>query len=82
MELLNRTTDLHDSESMSYEKLCESIPLEFALECVQEMGLVLCKILCTYHCILKYHIAEDERALTNVAVDNLDWDGPQIGTFI
>lgn len=67
---------------MSYEKLCEAIPHEFALECVQEMGLVLSKILCIYHAIMKYHIDEDERALTGIQVDdNLDWDGPQIGRY-
>lgn len=79
VELINRTTDLDKLESLSYEELCQSVPLEFALECVQEIGLVLCKILCIYHSILKYHIEEDERALTNLGLDNVDWDGPQIG---
>jgi hypothetical protein len=65
---------------MSYEELCGSVPLEYSLECVQEMGLVLCKILCIYHSVLKYHVEEDEHALTSLCLDdNVDWDGPQIG---
>uniref|UniRef100_A0A914VCF5 Spindle pole body component n=1 Tax=Plectus sambesii TaxID=2011161 RepID=A0A914VCF5_9BILA len=30
-------------------------------DCLRELGLVLCKILSTYHAILRYHIEEDER---------------------
>lgn len=67
---------------MSYEQLCDAIPLEFSLESIQEMGLVLSKILCIYHSILKYHIEADENSLADIVVDNVDWDGPQIGMKI
>ncbi|KAI6223637.1 Coiled-coil domain-containing protein [Aphelenchoides fujianensis] len=78
IELLNRTTEIHEPEAMSYEELSRAIPAEHSLECVQEMGLVLCKVLCNYHTILKFHIEEDERALTALGVECVAMDGPQI----
>ena len=31
------------------------------LDCVRELGFVICKVLLTYHSILRYHIDEYER---------------------
>lgn len=31
------------------------------LDCVRELGFVICKVLFTYHSILLFHIDEDER---------------------
>ncbi|KAI6222125.1 hypothetical protein M3Y95_00951200 [Aphelenchoides besseyi] len=78
IELLGRTTETPDPESLSYEDLCKSVPDEHSLECVQEMGLVLCKVLCIYHTVLKFHIEDDERRLTALGVESVAMDGPQI----
>ncbi|VDM47536.1 unnamed protein product [Toxocara canis] len=48
-------------DEMSYERLCEAIDVEQMLECVRELGFVICKVLFTYHAILRYHVDEDER---------------------
>lgn len=48
-------------EEMSFEQLCEAIDVDHMLECVRELGFVICKVLFTYHSILRYHIEEDER---------------------
>ncbi|VDK76141.1 unnamed protein product [Onchocerca ochengi] len=46
---------------LSYEQLCEAVDMEQIIECVRELGFVICKILFTYHSILLFHVDEDER---------------------
>ncbi|KAL4002076.1 hypothetical protein ACH3XW_1980 [Acanthocheilonema viteae] len=48
-------------EELSYEQLCEAVNLGQILDCVRELGFVICKVLFTYHSILLFHIDEDER---------------------
>lgn len=31
------------------------------LDCISELGFVICKVLFTYHAILRFHVDEDER---------------------
>lgn len=38
----------------------QAIPTEDMLECVRELGFVMCKVLFTYHAILRYHVDDDE----------------------
>uniref|UniRef100_A0AAF5PRY2 Coiled-coil domain-containing protein 132 n=1 Tax=Wuchereria bancrofti TaxID=6293 RepID=A0AAF5PRY2_WUCBA len=48
-------------EELSYEQLCEAVDMGQILDCVRELGFVICKVLFTYHSILFFHIDEDER---------------------
>ncbi|MCP9258907.1 hypothetical protein DINM_001377 [Dirofilaria immitis] len=48
-------------EELSYEQLCEAVDIGQILECVRELGFVICKVLFTYHSILLFHVDEDER---------------------
>lgn len=81
VELLSRTTDIVDLDQLSYDELCESIPFDFILECLQELGLVLCKILCIYHNILRFHIDEDQRRFTALDINVVDLEAPPVGKF-
>ncbi|VDK42415.1 unnamed protein product [Anisakis simplex] len=60
-----QNADAINVDEMSYEQLCEliikAVDAENMLECVREVGFVICKVLFTYHDILRYHIEEDER---------------------
>ncbi|VDN92180.1 unnamed protein product [Brugia pahangi] len=48
-------------QELSYEQLCEAVDMSQILDCVRELGFVICKVLFTYHSILLFHIDEDER---------------------
>uniref|UniRef100_A0A915PU62 Syndetin n=1 Tax=Setaria digitata TaxID=48799 RepID=A0A915PU62_9BILA len=48
-------------DELSYEQLCEAVDLQQVLDCVRELGFVICKVLSTYHSILLFHVDEDER---------------------
>ncbi|CAG9540717.1 unnamed protein product [Cercopithifilaria johnstoni] len=48
-------------EELSYEQLCEAVNMGQILDCLRELGFVICKVLFTYHSILLFHIDEDER---------------------
>uniref|UniRef100_A8P7K1 Uncharacterized protein n=1 Tax=Brugia malayi TaxID=6279 RepID=A8P7K1_BRUMA len=48
-------------QELSYEQLCEAVDMGQILDCVRELGFVICKVLFTYHSILLFHIDEDER---------------------
>uniref|UniRef100_A0A0R3RYK8 Vps54_N domain-containing protein n=1 Tax=Elaeophora elaphi TaxID=1147741 RepID=A0A0R3RYK8_9BILA len=48
-------------EELSYEQLCEAVNTGQILDCIRELGFVICKVLFTYHSILLFHIDEDER---------------------
>ncbi|VDK71144.1 unnamed protein product [Litomosoides sigmodontis] len=48
-------------EDLSYEQLCEAVNMGQMVDCVRELGFVICKVLFTYHSILLFHIDEDER---------------------
>lgn len=62
-----------DIDALSYEQLCEAIEAEQMLDCVRELGFVLCKILFTYHAMLRYHIEDDERlTCTETKDENAD----------
>ncbi|CAD5206190.1 unnamed protein product [Bursaphelenchus okinawaensis] len=78
VEFLNRTTDLEGLDEMPYDELSTSIPYEFAVECSQELGVVLCKILFIYHHILRYHIEEDKKQFNALSVVEVGLDGPPI----
>ncbi|KAK0417574.1 hypothetical protein QR680_013088 [Steinernema hermaphroditum] len=48
-------------ETLSYEQLCENVPVDVMLETVRELGFVVCKVLCGFHAVLRHHVDEDER---------------------
>ncbi|VDN04147.1 unnamed protein product [Thelazia callipaeda] len=50
-------------EELSYEQLCEAVSVEHVVNCVRELGFVLCKVLFTYHAIILFHVDEDERSV-------------------
>lgn len=87
VELLRRTAaepeqaaDEPDQvDQQSYAELCALVPEDFVLECVQELGLVLCKVLCVYHAILRYHMQLDEERLGRLAGQEVGLDGPPVG---
>ncbi|CAD5208924.1 unnamed protein product [Bursaphelenchus xylophilus] len=78
VEFLSRTTELESLEEMSYDELCSSIPQDFVVECSQELGVVLCKILFIYHRILRYHIEDDKRQLNSYNAVEVGLEGPPI----
>ncbi|EFO24917.2 hypothetical protein LOAG_03569 [Loa loa] len=59
-KVLSIKTDAKIDE-LSYEQLCETVDMGQILDCVRELGFVICKVLFTYHSILLFHIDEDER---------------------
>ncbi|VDM73219.1 unnamed protein product, partial [Strongylus vulgaris] len=54
----------HDNRNLSdfsFEQLCECISREHIVPTVRELGYVMCKILCIYHSILRFHTEDDEQ---------------------
>ncbi|KAH7726604.1 Protein VESA-1 [Aphelenchoides avenae] len=78
VDLLSRRCGVTETDAMSYEQLCESVPLDYVQECLRELGVVLCKVLCIYHSALRYHIEDDERCLCAAVVPENDLDAPPI----
>uniref|UniRef100_A0A158R3U5 Vps54_N domain-containing protein n=1 Tax=Syphacia muris TaxID=451379 RepID=A0A158R3U5_9BILA len=61
VERLLSPSKYSDIEKMSYERLCEAVDMNQILNCVRELGFVLCKILFNYHAFLRYHVDLEER---------------------
>ncbi|VDN50982.1 unnamed protein product [Dracunculus medinensis] len=58
--LIHRIAD-NELNNLSYEQLCENVCTDSTLDCVRELGFVVCKILFTFHLIMRYHVDDDER---------------------
>ncbi|CAJ0600446.1 unnamed protein product [Cylicocyclus nassatus] len=66
----------HDSRKnlsdFTFEHLCERISREQVVPTVRELGYVMCKILCIYHYILRFHTEDDEqRRMSNNGEDSM-----------
>ncbi|TKR68429.1 hypothetical protein L596_024418 [Steinernema carpocapsae] len=62
-------------ETLSYEQLCENLPIDGMLECVRELGFVTCKILFVYQSVLRHHVDEDDRLTCGSLSEDVDFKG-------
>ncbi|KAE9556302.1 hypothetical protein FO519_000485 [Halicephalobus sp. NKZ332] len=79
IDRLRKKLSAEETDAMSYEQLCEAVEIDEIIDCIRELGFVLCRCLFVYHEILKFHIDEDERRLCALPVNQVqELDGEEI----
>ena len=79
IDRLRRKLSVEKTDAMSYEQLCEAVEIDEIIDCIRELGFVLCRCLFVYHEVMKYHIDEDERRLCALPVNQVqELDGEEI----
>lgn len=81
IDRLRRKFSNDETDSMSYEELCENIEMDEIIDTIRELGFVLCRCLFLYHDVLRFHVDDDERRLCSLSVTEQDLDVEEIGKW-
>ncbi|GMS89946.1 hypothetical protein PENTCL1PPCAC_12121, partial [Pristionchus entomophagus] len=60
-EAVQHASSSVNTDTISFEKLCELIPCDRIAETLRELGFALCQILANVHAVIALHNEEDER---------------------